>query len=61
MNARLFTMLTHCALVLGYAFAPAYESSVAVADDEFEHEPINYSKSEPDNAVSRLFAEVQAG
>ncbi|MDA0833109.1 MAG: hypothetical protein O3A29_07485 [Planctomycetota bacterium] len=32
-----------------------------MADDDFEHEPIGYSKSEPDNAVSRLFAEISAG
>ncbi|MEX0724950.1 MAG: hypothetical protein WD065_01690, partial [Planctomycetaceae bacterium] len=59
MNARLFTLLTHCSLIV--AFTPASDSYLVLADDDFEHEPINYSKSQPDNAVSRLFAEIDAG
>ena len=33
----------------------------ASADDRFEHAPINYSKSSPDNAVTRLGHELEKG
>lgn len=46
-----------CCLFFGCIIA----SSSIVADDDFEHVPISYSESEPDNAVSRLFAEIDAG
>jgi hypothetical protein len=34
---------------------------LAIAQDDFEREPINYSKATPDNAASRLDARLQSG
>lgn len=38
-----------------------FSTVAAEAADEFEHPPINYSKSKPDNAVSRLQSKLNRG
>ncbi|MBT5377411.1 MAG: hypothetical protein HOL08_00005, partial [Opitutae bacterium] len=52
MNRAYHVILAACALLI---------PDPVSADDRFEHAPINYSKSSPDNAVTRLGHELEKG
>src|SRR5688500_17263209 len=43
------------------AIASMLAASISSAEDEFELPPIEYSKSTPDNVVSRLQSRLEAG
>src|SRR5687767_1703536 len=44
-----------------YSLALIWLSGGLVAAQEFEQEPIRYSKTQPENCVSRLFERINAG
>lgn len=61
MPTKLSQRFSPTASVIMLAFSLGFNAHCAIAQINFERAPINYSKSQPDNRITRLIADIESG